>query len=187
MTFNDNPQCPQCSGKTRRYGTDKLGNQRYHCDFCSKTFITEKKEIRLDRKTVLLCLRLLVEGNSVRSTERIAEVHRDTILHLLNVVGAKCEKVMEEKIVNVPVGYVEADEIWGFVQKKEGHKVTEADLTNPKIGDAYTFVGIEAESKLVLAYQLGRRVVSYSCVAWVSALKSNQIKHFIPQTRRILR
>jgi IS1 family transposase len=64
---------------------------------------------------------------------------------------------MEEKIINVPVDYIEADEIWGFVEKKERHKYTEGDLANPKIGDAYTFVGIEAKSKLVLCYQLGRR------------------------------
>lgn len=149
--------CPQCSGKTRLYGRDKLSNQRFRCDSCPKTFITEKKEIRLDRKTVLLCVKLLVEGNSIRSTERIAEVHRDTVLHLLNVVGTRCARLMEEKIINVPVDYVEADEIWGFVEKKEGHKFTEEDLANPKIGDAYTFVGIEAKSKLVLCYQLGRR------------------------------
>src|SRR5262249_30188129 len=133
--------CPQCSGKTRKFGKDKLGNQRYRCDSCPKTFITEKKEIRLDRQTVKLCVKLLVEGNSIRTTERIAEVHRDTVLHLLNVIGTRCARLMEENIVNIPVGYVEADEIWGFVEKKECHKYTEEDLANPNIGDAYTFVG----------------------------------------------
>jgi len=149
--------CPQCSGQTRRYSKDKLGNQRFRCDACPKSFIAQKKEIRLDRKTVKVCVKLLVEGNSIRATERISEVHRDIVLHLLNVVGARCARLMEEKIVNVPVGYVEADEIWGFVQKKEGHKYRAEDLANPQIGDAYTFVGIEAKSKLVLCYQLGRR------------------------------
>lgn len=149
--------CPKCSGKTRKFGTDKLGNQRYRCDACPKTFITEKKQIRIDRKDAILCLKLLVEGNSVRSTERITDIHRDTILNLLNVVGVRCERVLEEKIVGIKVGYIEADEIWGYVQKKEGHKYTEEDKENNKIGDAYTFVGIEAKSKLVLAYHLGRR------------------------------
>jgi transposase-like protein len=74
MIFTDTPQCLQCSGQTRRFGKDKLGNQRFHCNACPKTFITEKKEIRLDRKTIKLCIKLLVEGNSIRSTERIAEV-----------------------------------------------------------------------------------------------------------------
>jgi hypothetical protein len=50
--------CPQCSGQTRRFGKDKLCNQRYRCDACPKTFIAEKKEIRLDQKTVKLCIKL---------------------------------------------------------------------------------------------------------------------------------
>ncbi len=149
--------CPNCSGKTRKFGIDKLGNQRFRCDVCPKTFIAQKKLIRIDRKDAILCLKLLVEGNSVRSTERITGIHRDTILNLLNVVGERCERVMAEKVKGVKVGYIEADEIWGFVQKKEGHKKTEEDIKNTKIGDAYTFVGIEAKSKLVLAYHLGRR------------------------------
>jgi len=157
MIFTNNPQCPKCSGESRRYGKDKLGNQRYRCDACPKTFITEKKQIRIDRKDAILCLKLLVEGNSVRSTERVTGIHRDTILNLLNVVGERCEKTLTERIKGVKVAYVEADEIWGFVQKKEGHKVTEEDLMNDKIGDAYTWVAIEAKSKLVLAYHLGRR------------------------------
>lgn len=156
MIFTDTPQCPQCSGQTRRYGKDKLGNQRFHCNPCRKTFITEKKEIRLNPKTVKLCVKVLVEGNSVRAAERIAEVHRDTILHLVSVIGTRCARLMEEKIKGISVGFIEADEIWGFVQKKEGRK-GEDEAENTKIGDAYTFVAIEANTKLVLCYQLGRR------------------------------
>lgn len=162
-------KCPTCSGTTRKFGKDKLGNQRYRCDACPKTFITEKKQIRIDRKDAILCLKLLVEGNSVRSTERITGIHRDTILNLLNIVGARCERVMSEKIKGVEVEYVEADEIWGYVQKKEGHKKNDEDKENNKIGDAYTFVAIEAKSKLVLAYHLGRRD-SVSALAFTEKL-----------------
>ncbi|MDX2029229.1 MAG: hypothetical protein SF339_01070 [Blastocatellia bacterium] len=52
------------------------------------------------------------------STERITGIHRDTVLRLLNIVGERCERVMAEKIQGIKVGYVEADEIWGFIQKK---------------------------------------------------------------------
>lgn len=148
--------CPTCLAQTRKYGKDKLGNQRYRCDHCPKTFIAEKKQIRIDHKDAILCLKLLVEGNSVRSTERITGIHRDTILNLLNVVGDRCERVMDTHIRNIALDYVEADEIWGYVQKKEGHK-SEEEKEDTKIGDAYTFVGIEAKTKLVVCYQLGRR------------------------------
>ena len=151
-----NSPCPQCSGPTRKYGKDKFGQQRYRCDPCAKTFITDKKPMRLQKAKAILCLKLLVEGNSIRSTERISEVHRDTILHLIEVIGERCEKVMGEQIKNIPLQYGQTDEIWGFVGKKEGHKRKE-EKKNPQLGDAYTFVGIGAKTKLVLCYELGRR------------------------------
>ena len=59
-------------------------------------------------------------------------------------------------IYNVPVQDVQCDEIWGFAQKKEGHKWPwESGATN--IGDAHCFVAIERTNKLVLAWHLGRR------------------------------
>jgi IS1 family transposase len=63
---------------------------------------------------------------------------------------------MKEYIHNIPIERIEADEIWGFIGKKEGHK-TEGEKHNTKLGDAYTFVGIEAMSKLVVCFVLGRR------------------------------
>lgn len=148
--------CPKCGFPTRKFGKNKHGQQRYRCDGCKYTFIEKHKVIRIERDKALLCLNLLVEGNSIRSTERITGIHRDTILRLLNAVGEHCERVMEEKIQNIPIGRIEADEIWGYVQKKEGHK-SEEEKDNDRIGDAYTFVAIEATTKLVACYELGRR------------------------------
>jgi IS1 family transposase len=61
---------------------------------------------------------------------------------------------MVSKIVGLPVKDVEADEIWGFVQKKEGHKFLE---DGAEVGDAWCFVAIERNSKLILAHHLGKR------------------------------
>jgi lambda repressor-like predicted transcriptional regulator len=72
---------------------------------------------------VLAILNLFIEGTSVRSTERLTGVHRDTILKVLVAAGEKCEKLMGRLIVNIPVKDVECDEIWGFIQKKEGAQV----------------------------------------------------------------
>lgn len=168
--------CVQCGGSVRKFGKDKHSQQRFHCNPCNKTFIVEKKPMRLERNKALLCLKLLIEGNSVRSTERMTGVHRDTVLHLLEVVGARCEQVMEEHIHDVPLGYVEADEIWGFVGKKEGHK-TEEEKLDRKLGDAYTFVGIEAKSKLVVCFLLGRRDLS-SAIAFMEKLQRATGKRF---------
>src|ERR1019366_7650207 len=48
---------------------------------------------------------------------------------------------------------VECDEIWGWVGMKEKNKIIDTDL----LGDAYCFVGIERNTKLILAWHLGRR------------------------------
>jgi IS1 family transposase len=103
-----------------------------------------------------LALQLLLEGNSIRSTERISGMDRNTIMSLLVKAGDRCQRLMEEKIRGLAVSDVQADEIWGFVQKKEGHK-WEHEKDAAEIGDAYCFVGIERHSKLILAWHLGKR------------------------------
>jgi hypothetical protein len=103
-----------------------------------------------------LVIQPLIEGNSIRSTQRIIGVDQNTIMKILALAGEKCEKLMGRLIVNVPVKDVECDEIWGFVQKKEGHKAPE-EAHDESIGDAYCLVAIERSTKLVLNFALGRR------------------------------
>jgi IS1 family transposase len=104
-------------------------------------------------KMVMIC-NLLVEGCSIRTIERITGTHRDTILKVLVHAGEKCEKLMGRMIVNVPVKDVECDEVWGFIGKKEKRVKPEDDVN---MGDAYTFVAIESNTKLVLNFAMGKR------------------------------
>ncbi len=104
----------------------------------------------------MLALRLLLEGNSIRSTERITGIDRNTIMKLLVLAGEKCEKLMGRLIINIPVKDVQCDEIWAYVQKKESHKMP-WEKNDESIGDAYCFVAIEKNTKLVLNFALGRR------------------------------
>ena len=113
-------------------------------------------DMRLPLDRAVSCLQLLLEGMSIRSAERITGVHRDTILRLLVLAGERCQKLMDEKIKNLDVLDVEVDEIWGFVGKKEGHKL-DREKQVEVIGDAYCFVGIEANCKLILCHHLGKR------------------------------
>jgi len=158
--------CQHCkSHETKKFGKDRKGNQRFRCLSCSKTFTaTERLEGHyLPMEKTLLVLRLLVEGNSVRSTERITGVHRDTIINLLVETGAKCERLMEEKIKGIRVTDVQADEMWGFVGMKEKTKKRKQTVSplgpDGSMGDAWTFVALERNSKLVVAWHLGRRNV----------------------------
>jgi len=150
--------CPTCKADAQRFGTNRNGSQRFRCVECKKTF-SAKLSDRIVGSTVPLTqvekvLQLLIESCSVRSAERISGLHRDTILKLLVAAGEQCEKLMGRLIVNVPVADVECDELWGIVAKKNKRVKSEDDAS---FGDAYTFVAIERNTKLVLNFALGKR------------------------------
>ena len=92
-----------------------------------RTFIAHKKAIRLERAKALLCLRLLVEGSSIRSTERITGIigHDRT---LAIVVGTHCEALLDRTIRNIPFERIEADEIWGFGQRGKAARPTKRKI-----------------------------------------------------------
>jgi transposase-like protein/IS1 family transposase len=149
--------CHNCQSACNRFGKHRNGLQRFRCSQCRKTFTEDHArpldDMRMPLDRALLCLQLLLEGNSIRSTERITGVHRDTILSLLELAGLRAEKLLTERIRGLRVRDVECDEIWGWVGMKEKNKLIETDL----LGDAYCFVGIERNTKLILAWHLGRR------------------------------
>ena len=78
----------------------------------------------------------LAEGSSIRAIERITGVHRDTIMRLGVRVGQGCAALMDARCAPLACHYLQFDEIWGFIGKKERH-VTPTD--DPKIGDVWTF------------------------------------------------
>jgi IS1 family transposase len=110
----------------------------------------------VDENKAVLALQLLVEGNSVRSTERITGIDRNTILRLLVLAGERCERLMQDRIQNVQVEHLELDEVWTYVgchQKRVKH-----DDENPaQRGDQYTFIALEERTKMVMAWHLGKR------------------------------
>jgi hypothetical protein len=112
--------------------------------------------MRLPVDRAVLVQSRLVEGNSIRSAERITGHHRDTITRLLVLVGGKCEALLDSMLQGVEVANVQADEIWSYVAMKERTKKAQG-IIDPEIGDAYTYVAIERDSKLVLTHHLGRR------------------------------
>ena len=147
--------CQKCDVDCQRFGTHRNGLQRFRCPACKKTY-TEAHSRTLgnmytSQDRLLLAFKLLIEGNSIRSTMRISELDQNTIMKALTLAGEKCEKLMGRLIVNVPVKDVECDEIWGYVGKKEGHKST-SEANDESIGDAYCFVAIERNTKLVLNF-----------------------------------
>jgi len=100
-------------------------------------------------------LNCLVEGNSIRSTERISGVHRDTIMRLMVSTSLRCMKVMDEKIKNLSVKQIQVDEIWGYVAKKQ-KRIKETD-SSYEVGDQYIFAAIDADTKLIPSFMVGKR------------------------------
>jgi IS1 family transposase len=98
----------------------------------------------------------LVEGCSVRSTSRLTGVAKGTILRLLARVGQACAEYQANAIRNVPARRVQIDEIWSFVGCKQKN-LTEAIAAKGVAGDVWTFVAIEAQTKLVLSWLVGTR------------------------------
>lgn len=111
----------------------------------------------MKREKQELVIRCLVDGNSIRATERIASAHRDTIMRLGIRVGQHCEALMNELLVNIPSKLIQMDEIWAYVGKKQRHVTQEDDPE--QVGDFYTFVALDPESKLVPTYRVGKRTL----------------------------
>ncbi len=112
--------------------------------------------MRLPLDRALLCLHLLCEGSAVRAIERITGTEKKTILRLLVQVGEGCERLLAETVKGVPVQDVQADELWTYIRCKQGTRERNK-ITDPDAGDAYCYFGIERNSKLILAWHLGRR------------------------------
>lgn len=97
----------------------------------------------------------LVEGASIRSIERMTGVHRDTIMRLGLNVGNASARFLNARIKNVSARKVQVDEIWTYVFKKQAR--ISIDESAAGIGDQYVFVGIDADTKLVISHLVGKR------------------------------
>jgi hypothetical protein len=104
-----------------------------------------------ERVKILSCL---VEGNSIRATARITDTDKKTVLRLLAELGEVCLRLHDERVRNVNAKRVQCDEIWSFVGSKQ--KNTRPDQSAER-GDIWTWVAIDAETKLVASWLVGKR------------------------------
>jgi IS1 family transposase len=105
-----------------------------------------------DRASIL---RMLVEGNSLRSASRLADVSLNTVIKLLVDLGAACEKIHDELVRNVRVRRLEADEIWCFLGAKAKNVSPERKAEG--WGDVWTWTGLCADTRLCVSYLVGGR------------------------------
>jgi IS1 family transposase len=128
--------------------TQKLLTKTNYCN----TLIGMANVLNTDKQIAVIGA--LAEGSSIRSIERITGVHRDTIMRLGVKVGKGCAALMDAKMRDLPCHYLEFDEIWGFIGKKEKHCTVD---DSPELGDVWTFCAVDADTKLVPAFRCGKR------------------------------
>jgi IS1 family transposase len=105
-----------------------------------------------DRRSQII--RLLVEGNSIRSITRICDVSKNTVTKLLVDIGRACQQFHNEHVVNVKSERVQCDEIWSFCYAKQ--KNVTQDMPEGS-GDVWTWTAIDADSKLIVSWFVGDR------------------------------
>lgn len=118
----------------------------------------------------VLAVSMLAEGNSIRAIERVTGIHRDTIMRLGIRIGHACERIMDAKMRNLTCRHIEVDEIWGFVGKKE-KRATRKESMIIGVGDVWTFIALDAESKIIPSFIVGRRD-AYHAKAFMDDLAS---------------
>ena len=104
----------------------------------------------VERARIIHCL---VEGNSIRSTARLMDCSKNTVLRLLQDVGEACAEYQNKHLVNLPCKRVQVDEIWSFVGKKAYNEEGIRD----HISDVWTYTAICPDTKIVPCWLVGER------------------------------
>jgi IS1 family transposase len=116
---------------------------------------------RLSREQRAKVIAALVEGNSIRATCRITDTAKGTVIRLLAEVGAACKEYQDKTLKNLPCKSIQCDEIWSFVYSKEKNLPLDKQGQFGH-GDVWTFVAIDADTKLVPSWMIGLRNAGYA-------------------------
>jgi IS1 family transposase len=119
----------------------------------SGIFLTMNR-LSAERRTAVI--QALCEGNSIRATCRMTGTAKGTVLRLLERIGAACMAYHDRAVRNVAARRVQVDEIWSFCHAK-ARNVPERLKGKPGIGDLWTWVALDANTKLAISYYVGQR------------------------------
>jgi IS1 family transposase len=98
----------------------------------------------------------LCEGVSGRATCRMTGGAKGTVLKLLVDLGAAVEQYQDVTLRNLKLKRIQCDEIWEFVYAK-AKNVPEEHAGEWGYGDVWTWVAVDADTKLVPSWAVGRR------------------------------
>lgn len=109
------------------------------------------RKLSTDKRAMILTA--LVEGNSINATARVCGCSKVTVLRLLADAGTMASKWHDEHVQDLQSERVQADEIWSFVGCKDKAKKSGAQ----GLGSVWTWIAMDADSKLAISYWLGSR------------------------------
>lgn len=116
-------------------------------------------KLNLDKQSQII--KVLCEGNSIRSTARITDTAINTVVKLLREVGAACLDYQDKAMHNIPSKKIQCDEIWSFVYAKEKN-IPEQHSGKFGYGNVWTFTAIDADTKLVPCWLVGQRNIEHA-------------------------
>jgi hypothetical protein len=111
----------------------------------------------------------LVEGNSIRATTRMTGAAKNTITRLVVELGEACAAYQDQHLRDLPCRTIEADEIWNFCYAKQKN-VPEQHRGTFGYGDVWTWVALDADSKLVVTWLVGERNLN-DCWTFIEDLR----------------
>jgi IS1 family transposase len=113
----------------------------------------------LSREKQIQVLRLLSEGNSIRSTSRLTGVEKKTIIRVVARFGKQCRQYLDFALSNLNLDHIQIDEIWTFCRMKEG-QAKKRKLESTAIGDQWLFTALDTETKLLVTFAVGKRTAA---------------------------
>jgi len=116
-------------------------------------------KLSLERRAQVI--KVLCEGNSIRSTARITNTAINTVIKLLRDVGAACAEYQDIHLRNLPCRLIQCDEIWSFCYAKQKN-VPEEKQGRFGYGDFWTWTVIDADTKLIPSWLVGSRDAGYA-------------------------
>ena len=125
-SFCWNQECPDYGkvnhGNIVKFGRTGKGTQRYQCKTCRKTFVENIGTVFYGRhhnqETILECLALLAERNSLASIHRVKGIKEETVMDWLREAAVHVEEIETLMLANYKMTRVQLDAMWAYV----GHK-----------------------------------------------------------------
>lgn len=122
----------------------------------------------LDTPRQIIAVSTLCEGLGIRAAARVVGAHRDTIMRLGRNVGEGYARLHDEMFVNLTPRFIEMDEAWSFVFKKQA-RLQPGD--HEDYGDQYSYIAMDADRKAIISYLVGKRT-NVSTIGFALDLRS---------------